>query len=69
VYGALLQAGVVDDEFITLSPLVVGASGDRARPSLVEGVAFDPDTPPRSRLLSVRRSGDYLFLHSRYRAT
>lgn len=66
VYGALLAAGVVDDEFLTLSPIVAGNTAEAARPGLVEGVAFDPDTPPRSRLVALYRSADYLFLHSRY---
>ena len=67
VYGALTAAGAVHDEFLTLSPILVGSSGTRPRPSLIEGTIFMPDTPPQSRLLGVRRSGDYLFLHSRYR--
>jgi riboflavin biosynthesis pyrimidine reductase len=68
LYGSLLEAGQVDDEFLTLSPVVIGEPrGESARPSLVEGVGFPPDTPPTSRLLSVRRVGDYLFLRSRYR--
>ena len=67
VYGALTAAGAVHDEFLTLSPILVGSSGTRPRPSLIEGTTFMPNTPPQSRLLGVRRSGDYLFLHSRYR--
>jgi riboflavin biosynthesis pyrimidine reductase len=66
IYGGLLAAGVVDDEFVTLSPIVVGGSDEKPRPSLIEGVAFNPDHPPRSRLLTLRRSGDFLFLQSRY---
>ena len=38
-----------------------------SRPGLIEGVGFLPSNAPRSRLLQVRRAGDYLFLHSRYR--
>ena len=68
VYGALIAAGVVNDEFVTLSPIVAGSSADQPRPGLVEGVAFSPDTPPRTRLLAAYRAGDYLFLHSRYGA-
>ena len=67
VYAALLEAGVVDDEFLTLSPIVAGNSAGHPRPGLVEGIAFPPDMPPRSRLLAVYRSGDHLFLHSRYK--
>ena len=67
VYGALIQSGAVDDEFVTLSPIVVGNSRDRPRPGLVEDVAFMPDAPPATRLLTVHRFGSYLFLHSAYR--
>ncbi len=66
VYGALIQSRAVDDEFLTLSPVVVGNSPQSRRPSLVESVAFQPENPPRTHLLGVRRAGDFLFLHSRY---
>jgi riboflavin biosynthesis pyrimidine reductase len=67
VYGSLLGAGVGHDEFLTLSPLVIGESEDGPRrPSLVESASFAPEGAPRARLLSVRRSGDYLYLRSRY---
>lgn len=66
VYGALMADDAVHDEFLTLSPILVGSSEDKPRPGLIEGVTFMPDAPPQSKLLGVRRSGDYLFLHSRY---
>ncbi len=66
LYGAMLAAGQVGDEFLTLSPIVIGATTAQPRPSLVEGVAFGHEHPPSSTLLSVRRAGDYLFLRSRY---
>ena len=53
-------------EFLTLSPLVIGADQQNERPSLVEGAAFAPGTAPSSTLISLRRGGDYLFLRSRY---
>jgi riboflavin biosynthesis pyrimidine reductase len=67
VYGSLLASRLAFDEFLTLSPLVLGEAPDGPpRPSLVEGVAFAPGETPVSRLLSVRRGGDYLYLRSRY---
>ncbi len=68
VYGALLHAKVIDEVFTTSSPIVVGNHAPPAapRPSLVEGVAFSPDDPPRLRLLSLRRHGDYLFQRARF---
>lgn len=65
-YGSMLAAGCVDDEFLTLSPLVIGAAPDIPRPSLVEGVAFPAFDPPRSRPLSLHRAGEMLFLRSHY---
>jgi riboflavin biosynthesis pyrimidine reductase len=67
VYGSLLAAGQVNEEFLTLCPIVIGSSPDRpARPSLIEGVAFSPGATPRTKLISLRRVDDYLYLHSRY---
>lgn len=65
-YGSLLAAGCVDDEFLTLSPAVIGAAPDTPRPSLVEGVAFPAGGHPLSRPLSLHRVGDMLYLRSRY---
>jgi len=65
-YGSMLAAGCVDDEFLTLSPLVVGAAPDLPRPSLIEGVAFPASNPPCSRPLSLHRAGDMLFLRAHY---
>jgi riboflavin biosynthesis pyrimidine reductase len=67
LYATMLRDGVELDEFVTLSPIVIGDDGEGAyRPSLVEGVRFVPGAAPRSRLLSVRSGGDHLYLRSRY---
>lgn len=65
-YGSLIASGCVDDEFLALSPVVIGSRPDRPRPGLIEGVCFTPRSSPRSRPLSLRRAGDLLFLRSRY---
>jgi riboflavin biosynthesis pyrimidine reductase len=69
VYASVLAAGVLDDEFLTLSPIMIGSpplGGGPVRPSLVEGVAFDHESPPRLRPLTLRRVGDLLFMRSRF---
>lgn len=66
LYGAMLQAGVVDEEFVTLSPLMIGESPGKPRPSLVEGVGFAPGHAPQSKLISLHRVHDHLFLRSRW---
>jgi riboflavin biosynthesis pyrimidine reductase len=66
VHGALIADGLIDDAFLTLSPIMVGETEAQTRPSLVEGVAFGWEAPPQMRLLSLHRNGSYLYLHSRY---
>jgi riboflavin biosynthesis pyrimidine reductase len=62
VFGGLLRAGLVDELFLTLSPVVAGRSGDDARPGLVEGAELLPSISASGELLSVRADGSHLFL-------
>jgi riboflavin biosynthesis pyrimidine reductase len=67
IYGALIAAHLIDETFLTISPIVIGSPpGSPPRPSLVEGIGFSPDDPPRIRLASLRRAGDYLFQRSAF---
>jgi riboflavin biosynthesis pyrimidine reductase len=59
-FGSLLEAGVVDELFLTTSPLLVGDAGAGTRFALVEGADLTP-AGSHARLLSVRRHGSYLF--------
>jgi riboflavin biosynthesis pyrimidine reductase len=65
-YGSLLATGRLDDEFLTLSPVVVGSAADAPRPGLIEGVTFPATSHPWSRPVTLHRAGDLLFLRSRY---
>jgi riboflavin biosynthesis pyrimidine reductase len=60
-FGGLLAAGVVDELFLTSSPLLVGQAEPGARYSLVEGADL-VQAAPQGRLLSVRRHGSHLFI-------
>ena len=60
--GSLLDDALVDELFLTLSPLVAGRSPAEERLSLVERTPFLPDRRLAGRLLSVRRGGSHLFL-------
>lgn len=60
--GSLLDAGVVDELFLTLSPLVAGRSREEERLSLVEWTLFLPERRLGWRLLGARRGGSHLFL-------
>ena len=58
-FGGLLEDGVVDELFLTTSPLLVGTAGPGSRFSLVEGADLTPAA--HGRLLSMRRHGSHVF--------
>src|SRR5205807_7144697 len=62
VFGSLLAAGVVDELFLTVSPLLAGRSELGGRLGLVEGEELLPGRADPARLLGVRRHGAHLFL-------
>jgi riboflavin biosynthesis pyrimidine reductase len=64
VYGAFISSEVLDEEFLTLSPVLVGGSAEQHRPGLIEGLALAPGSPQRARIVSVRRASDHLFLRT-----
>lgn len=66
VYGDLIRARLIDEVFLTRSPIVIGTSAEASRTSLVEDAAFHPDHPPQLHMLSLRRHGSYLFERSRF---
>jgi riboflavin biosynthesis pyrimidine reductase len=65
--GHLLRARVLDELFLTVSPLLAGQSSATRRPGLVDGVDLAPAHPRWLSLLSVRRDDAYLFLRYRLR--
>jgi riboflavin biosynthesis pyrimidine reductase len=67
VMGRLIEHGLLDETFITISPVVAGQAAER-RLGMVEGVELLPEHGVWSRLLSARRHGDHLFLRYSLRA-
>jgi len=65
IHGSLLAAGVLDEVFLTVSPLLAGRSPSEHRLGLVEGRELLPETRVSGGLVDARRHGDHLFL--RYR--
>lgn len=61
LFGSLLATGLVDELFLTVSPLLAGR-GSHTRLSLVEGVELLPGAIVAARLLSARRHEHHLFL-------
>lgn len=65
VFANLLDAGLVDEEFVTFCPTFVGRSDQAFRPSYCEGVAWLPESAPYSKPISLHRAGDLLFMRTR----
>ena len=63
LFGQLVQAGLVDELFLTVSPALAGHSEGQSF-GLIEGAYFGRELR-WAQLHSIRRGGDYLFL--RYR--
>jgi riboflavin biosynthesis pyrimidine reductase len=61
VMGELIRARLLDEAFLTVSPVLAGRGGDE-RFGMVEGVELLPRAGVWTRLLSTRRHGDHLFL-------
>jgi riboflavin biosynthesis pyrimidine reductase len=64
-FGALVAAGLVDELFLTTSPVLAGRDPHSPRPALVEHAEFLPARMVESELLTLRRAGSHLF--ARYR--
>ena len=65
LFGSLAREALVDDLFLTVSPLLAGRSGALEKLGLVHGVDLLPERRVELRLHSVRAERDHLFL--RYR--
>jgi riboflavin biosynthesis pyrimidine reductase len=65
-WGPLLAERLVDELFLTVSPLLTGRTGTDPRVSLVEETDLLDGGPLEARLLGIRRGGDHLFLRYRF---
>jgi riboflavin biosynthesis pyrimidine reductase len=61
VMGGLIKEGLLDEVFLTISPVVAGRNGDD-RLGMVAGGEFLPSSGVWLELMSSRRHGDYVFL-------
>ena len=60
-FSALVAAGLVDELFLTTSPLLAGRTPGGPRPALVEHAEFLADTIVEGKLLTLKRGGSHLF--------
>jgi riboflavin biosynthesis pyrimidine reductase len=67
VFASLLADALVDELFLTVSPVLAGRLAVGGRLGLVEGVELLPQVRVGGRLLSVRKSDEHLFLRYRLR--
>ena len=62
LFGEFVAARLVNEFFLTVAPQIAGCTPDKPRPTLVSGTEFQPETAPWLRVLSVKQSGDHLYL-------
>jgi riboflavin biosynthesis pyrimidine reductase len=65
-WGPLLAEHLVDELFLTVSPLLTGRTSSDQRLALVEQTDLLDGGPLEARLLGIRRGGDHLFLRYRF---
>src|SRR5581483_7722986 len=69
VVGSMLAEELIDELFLTLSPLVAGRAEGQTRLGFVAGRELLPDVRLAGELAGARRSADHLFLHYRLSAS
>lgn len=62
-----VDEALLDEQFLTIAPQLVGRDDQFHRPGLIEGQRLAPDHPRWARLVSAHRAESFLFL--RYRLT
>lgn len=67
-FGELVGAELVDELFLTVSPVLAGRSAAGRRLGLIEETALLPDRRVAPSLRSIRRGGEHLFLRYAFRS-
>jgi riboflavin biosynthesis pyrimidine reductase len=60
--GRFAAEGLLDEQFLTIAPQLVGRDDQYHRLGLIEGQRLAPTQPRWARLVSARRAGSFLFL-------
>jgi riboflavin biosynthesis pyrimidine reductase len=58
--------GLLDEQFLTIAPQLVGRDDQFHRPGLIEGQRLAPDHPRWARLVSARQATSFLFLRYQF---
>jgi riboflavin biosynthesis pyrimidine reductase len=62
LFGDFVAHGCVDELFLTVAPQFAGRDFRRHRPGVIAGTEFLPKTAPWLKIISVKQSGDHLYL-------
>jgi riboflavin biosynthesis pyrimidine reductase len=62
IFTNFLEAGAIDQLFLTLAPQLAGRDRGQERPSLVNRHAFLPETAPWGQLLTLKQAGNHVYL-------
>lgn len=62
LFGDFVAQGCVDELFLTIAPQLAGRDAKRARPGVISGVEFLPETAPWVKMTSVKQSSNHLYL-------
>jgi riboflavin biosynthesis pyrimidine reductase len=62
LFGNFVAQGCVDELFLTVAPQFAGRDAGQQRPGVISGVEFRPETAPWLKLVSLKQSGDHLYL-------
>jgi len=65
LFANMLDAGLIDEEFVTFCPNFIGRSQEKFRPSYTEGVAWMPGHAPYSKPLTLHRADDFLYMRTK----
>ena len=61
IFGALVRAQLVDELFLTVSPLLAGRAAGQRRPGLIDDVELLPDIRVGTRLVDLRLGATHTF--------
>jgi riboflavin biosynthesis pyrimidine reductase len=62
LFGDFVAHGCVDELFLTVAPQFAGRDLKRQRPGVIAGTEFLPKTAPWLKIVTVKQSGDHLYL-------
>ena len=66
IFGQFLKADLIDTQFLTIAPQIIGRGEAGQRPGIAGSEFFMPETARWMKLMSLKKSSDHLFL--RYEA-